>query len=1832
MQSAHHGPQQVLAVVVAASLISSLAPPPSRAATEPRHASQIASALWQLPRRSDSRPGKAPGVASASLAMSPDLGNSSELRQASNLHSKRKTVVPVLATGPDNLLTPSLEAKAIVKRSQVGGTRIPGARPLAFIENKGQFDNRVKFQVSGHGQTLWLTDSGIVFDFLWAKSHQTDPAYLEAQPGNSNSYSPRMVQDPRIQKPSPADMDRHVIVIYQDFVGASANPTIETKTVEEGVYNYLSGSDPSKWQTQVHGFAEVVYHDLWPGVDLRLYGNGPDLEQEFIVKPGADLGQVSVAYRGIHGLEVAKDGALLIRTPAGQMRETAPQIYQEIADRRIPVQGQFKLLTETSYTFDVAAHDAQYALVIDPTLLYSTFLGGSAGNDFYTTGNREVATGIAVDTSGNAYVTGYTYSTDFPTTAGAFQTSTSPGQNSFITKLNPSGSSPIYSTYFNGSSAAVYTSSVAVDQNGNAYVAGWNAQNGFPTTPNAYSQSCQGSGFLTVLNPSGSGLVYSSCFGGSSNGSSPFVTSMAADAQGRAFVTGYIGEGEGAGIPTTPNAYQPSYPGARRSGFVTVFDTTASGASSIFYSTYLGIPTIVANFGNIDYGIAVDGFGKIYVTGVTFDGFPVTPGAFQTTFPPCVPGGQCPISTSFIAKLDPSVSGSQSLIYATYLGGMGYTETNAIAVDASGNTYVTGSTAGGFYHSFPITPGAFQTSAGTGTSAFVTKLNAGGSSLLYSTFLDGNAGTRGTNANAIAVDSAGNAYVVGSLSSINLPTGFPVTPDAFQRELANTGDFSNAFLTKLNPTGSALVYSSFLGGIGDDVATSVAVDQAGDAYVAGHTSSANFPVTPFAFQPAMHGTGDAFITKFPLGTSQVLSISSLVPTSGGNAGTVSPQIFGTGFHAGMAASLNCSGQPIAGANLTVGPGGRFLNTTFNLTSAQPGACDVVVTNPDGTSVTFSQAFTVQLGGAPKFQISLTGVEARKVPSEIAAGPANSLILATVSNTGNVDSSGGLVSLSLNSPFTLTSSNPLGLANATQGSPADFQVWPSLNTATGLTTAAGMSQVLTSTATATLASTCDVAPLGVKACFSTCTSWHVDNAKYLDCLGRTFGDPATLACLVLEAACASAPTNGLGVLGCIASQIGCNASGIDGALRCAYEAEVCGKSDGKICFTEQLPCVQPTDPNSMVGSVGVGPQKWIAGTPTLTYVVSFNNEPTASAPAQVVTVTEPLGLNVNLLTLNLPSITIPNGTNDIQVPIPLGAFSPAGGINEFVTNVDLRPTQSLLVSVDAKLNPTAQTLVWTFASIDPTTGLPPLNPLTGFLPPGAGANLAFSVTPAQGLPTGTQIAQQATIVFQGAGPVSTQIWTNTIDNTPPTSQVQPLPAAENSVNFTVQWAGADVGSGIQDFTIYVSDNGGPFTPFQTNSTATSAQFMGQTGHTYGFYSIARDLVGNVESPKTVAETTTLAGNGVDTIPPITTVATSPQPNAAGWNHSNVTVNLTAFDNLGGSGVKQVTYSVTGAQSIPATTVTGNSASFVVSAEGVSTVSFFSTDNAGNVEAANTLTIKLDKTPPTITPARTPAPNANGWNNTNVTVSFQCADALSGLAAGSPPAPTTLSAEGANQSVTAMCTDIAGNSASATVIGINIDKTPPTITPARTPAPTANGWNNTNVTVSFQCADNLSGLAAGSPPAPTILSTDGANQSLTGTCTDLAGNSASATVSGINIDKTPPVITASANPATLWPPNGKLVAVTVSGTMSDNLSGVSSGTAAFAVQDSYGLVQPSGPVSLATNGTYSFTISLEARRDGQDKNGRLYTIVVRAQDNAGNPSSSTTTVIVPHDQGN
>jgi hypothetical protein len=581
--------------------------------------------------------------------------------------------------------------------------------------------------------------------------------------------------------------------------------------------------------------------------------------------------------------------------------------------------------------------------------------------------------------------------------------------------------------------------------------------------------------------------------------------------------------------------------------------------------------------------------------------------------------------------------------------------------------------------------------------------------------------------------------------------------------------------------------------------------------------------------------------------------------------------------------------------------------------------------------------------------------------------------------------------------------------------------------------------------------------------------------------------------------------------------------------------------GSTTATWPVTPVSSYDPNDITGLPGVGNARHLTNTSPLTYLIQFENLATATAPAQQVTVTDAL----NIASFDLSTVALGPIAFAGQVVTPPAV--PLVALGKFSTDLDLRPSTNLIVRVAASLDVPSGVLSWSMTSLDAATLQPPADPLAGFLPPGVGGSVSLIVNAKGSLPSGTTVSDQAFIVFDANPAIATPVWSNTLDSTAPSSAVKALPATESSANFTVAWQGSDTSSGIQDFTVFASDNGGSFSVWMANTTANSATFFGQWGHTYAFYSIARDRVGNIESAKTIAETTTQVIP--DPVPPVSTAALSPQPNAAGWNNSNVTVNLASFDNPGGTGVKQISYSATGAQPIASTTVPAATTSFQVSTEGITTIAFFGTDNAGNVETPKTLTVELDKTPPSIAGSRTPLPNANGWNNTDVTVSFVC-------------------------------------------------------------------------------ADTLSGLASGSPPPPTVLSTEAANQSVSGVCQDLAGNSSSTTVSGINVDKTPPTVTCSVSPNVLWPPNGDLVPVNAYVTVTDLLSG-SAGFNLVSVTSS----EPDsglGDIQGFVAGTPSVSGQLRAQRLGSG-NGRVYTLTYSGLDHAGNPAACTTTVTVPHDQG-
>lgn len=655
--------------------------------------------------------------------------------------------------------------------------------PLSFVANYGQADKKVKFTSRGSGYSLALTPTTFTL----------------------------AVADPRNKSNESASAS----VLQATLLGGNlkANLTglerLITKT------NYFIGSDPRKWKTNVPNYAKVKYSAVYPGVDLVFYGNQNLLEYDFIVSPGADPGVIALGFDGITGMRVDEKGDLILRMDAGEIRLSKPVAYQQIGNARRIIPASYFIKSKNQIAFQIGSYDRSKPLIIDPTLAFSTFLGGN-GSD---RGN-----GIAVDSAGNAYITGTTASTDFPVTPGAFQTAIAGilEIDAFVTKMNSTGTALIYSTYFGGSNRET-GNDIAVDEAGNAYITGLTDSGDLPTTPGAFRTTPVGGdefeAFAMKLNATGTALVYSTYLG-------PVIGSgIAVDSAGNAYITGQASDN----YPTTPGVFQ-TVSGGSSDGFVTKLNSTGT---ALVYSTFLG-----GSGFDVATEIAIDSGGNAYVTGQAGAGFPITPGAFQTSF-----GGS---SDAFVTKLN---STGTALVYSTFLGGSNTDSGNGIAVNPAGNAYVIG---GSDSSNFPTTPGAFQSVKAAGLDAFVTQLSAAGDALAYSTYLGGDGNDFGFD---IALDMVGNASVIGQTDS----SDFPTTADAIQSGIAGIID---VFITRLSATGAGLVFSTYFGGGAVDVGLSISVDPAGSIYLTGSTSSVNFPTTPGAFQTALGGGFvDAFVSK-----------------------------------------------------------------------------------------------------------------------------------------------------------------------------------------------------------------------------------------------------------------------------------------------------------------------------------------------------------------------------------------------------------------------------------------------------------------------------------------------------------------------------------------------------------------------------------------------------------------------------------------------------------------------------------------------------------------------------------------------------------------------------------------------------------------------------------------------------------------------------------------------------------------------------------------------------------------------------------------------------------
>ncbi len=751
-----------------------------------------------------------------------------------------------------------------------------GSLPLAFEENQGQADPRVRFLSRGREHTLLLTPREAV---LCLRESET-AARGDAHPGP-------------IPRATPSDRKAVVRKVQMKLVGANPDPEVTGLDELPGKSHYFIGSDPGRWRTNVPHYARVNYREVYVGVDLAYHGRQERLEYDFVLSAGSDVGRIRMRFEGADEVRLDERGNLVLRLGESRLVQDPPFAYQEMGGERRPVPAKYVRHDGGEIGFEVAAYDATRPLVIDPVLEYSTYLGGA---------DNEIATGIAVDGAGSAYVVGQTASTDFPT-LNPFQTDR-PFTDVFVTKLSPSGSSLVYSTYIGGNNSDV-GQAITVDASGRAYVTGNTSSADFPTL-NAFQATYGGvsDAFVTVLSASGSSLVYSTFLGGSSIEDGKAI---AVDGAGNAYVTGHT---DSTNFPTL-NPAQLNQAG--RDGFVTKI---SPAGSSLVYSTYHGGNAATEE----GRGIVADGSGNAYVVGYTNSSdFPIL-NPFQTDQPG---------TDVFVTKFSPS----GARLYSTFLGGSGIDFGLAIDVDGAGNAYVTGSTDS---TDFP-TLNPNQTDQPS-TDAFVTKLSPSGSSLVYSTYLGGNLLDMGS---GIAVDASGSAYVVGDTGSSNFPTLNPYQTDQ---------PLQDVFVTKLTTTG-ALDYSTYIGGSDNEYGLAIAIDGSGSAYVTGYTNSTDYPtLNPFQTDRAF---SDAFVSKltgqppptgfYTLAPCRIADTRNAVGPFGGPAlacaASPLPRTFALPGVCGIpttarAVSYNVTvTQPTAAGNLRLFPGGNLAPLVASITYA-----------------------------------------------------------------------------------------------------------------------------------------------------------------------------------------------------------------------------------------------------------------------------------------------------------------------------------------------------------------------------------------------------------------------------------------------------------------------------------------------------------------------------------------------------------------------------------------------------------------------------------------------------------------------------------------------------------------------------------------------------------------------------------------------------------------------------------------------------------------------------------------------------------------------------------
>ena len=715
--------------------------------------------------------------------------------------------------------------------AQGGSTQFPA--PLTFVENRGQWDARARFLVRHGAMAAWLEDRGLTLAL-----HRAGP--VEGQ---------------------------EALAVRMAFEGSSETVRLEGETRLPGSLNYFVGSDRARWATGVASYASAVYRELYPGIDLRLRTEQGGLEYDLLVAPGADLSQFVVRCDGIDALEVAPDGSLSLATAFGPIRQSAPKTwYQLESGERLAVDCRAVKLSDRSFGFRIETRDRTLALVIDPGLEWSTYLGGSS---------NDILLGVARAASGHILAVGRTNSSDFPINIGA---STIAGPfDAFAARLDPdqSGSAQrVWATFFGGSSVDQFLS-VGLDASENVYAVGETLSADLPTTPGAFDTSPNGQydACVVMLDPAGSTLIYSTFFGGSSHdGGAEIVVS----ATRRVAIAGTTAS-PAPSFPVTSGALQASLGGAH-DYYLARLDLNGTGSGDLVYSTFFGGsmqegfgPGTNGNlFDEKTIGLAPHG-ANFALTGTTFStNLRTTPSAYQ-------PSNQG-LNDAFLAVIRPAGQGLGDLIYGSYLGGTDYDGAGTLAVDAFGRI-----TVGGYTYSadFPTTPGAFNTSffgPATFNDAFLARLDpaqAPAAQLVYSTLLPDNGFGNVTDL-ALLEDGrvAGTGFTGVAQMQMSM---FPVTCGAFEKTFKLHQD---VIVFLLDPRGqglSDLHYASFVGGTSIELGLECALEASAPTprlFVGGYTESLDFATTPGAFKPATLGPNDGFALRIELAPAVIRYCSS----------------------------------------------------------------------------------------------------------------------------------------------------------------------------------------------------------------------------------------------------------------------------------------------------------------------------------------------------------------------------------------------------------------------------------------------------------------------------------------------------------------------------------------------------------------------------------------------------------------------------------------------------------------------------------------------------------------------------------------------------------------------------------------------------------------------------------------------------------------------------------------------------------------------------------------------------------------------------------------------